>query len=69
MNTPTKLDIARDQFLNELMETDYYKQITSELHVKYGSPEGKEDYPEEYWNEFNDRYDDLVKKVLNGQYK
>jgi len=67
--TTTRLDITRDEFLNVLMETDYYKTITTTLHEKYKDKMVQDDYPEEYWNEFNDQFDQLVKDVLNGTLK
>jgi len=51
------------------METDYYKTITTTLHEKYKDKMVQDDYPEEYWNEFNDQFDQLVKDVLNGTLK
>lgn len=67
--TTNRIDIARDEFLNALVETDYYKTITTTLHEKYKDKMVQDDYPEEYWNEFNDQFDQLVKDVLNGTLK
>lgn len=45
-----------------------YVQLCAELHEKYKAELATiGDYPNEYWDEFNDRFDKIAEKVLRRE--
>ncbi len=60
---------VREAFLNALMEHPLYQELTTTLHNKYKDQMVDDDYPEEYWDEFDTKYDQLVLDLPSSRLK
>lgn len=58
-----------DMFNDRVMESKPYNDLCSELHVKYRDQMIDNEYSEAYWNEFNQRYNDLIQGIIKGTIK